>query len=180
LYYTQSGKIKQRKSDISYNISMMRKGFVSLGANLGKPREQVLEAIERIKSSQDIFNLIASPLYQTNPISHYSQPNFINGVIAFDTPLSSDALLSLLQSIETSLGKVPKPKWAPRAIDLDLLFLGDEKQKSETLTLPHPEWQNRLFVLKPLSDLFPELNLFGKTYNLLEMVEQLQTQQAIL
>jgi 2-amino-4-hydroxy-6-hydroxymethyldihydropteridine diphosphokinase len=79
-----------------------------------------------------------------------------------------------LQGIEKELGKVPKPQWAPRPIDLDLLFLGNEIRRKDNLTLPHPLWSVRPFVLRPLLDLVDRIEFSGTTYPLKEMLETLE------
>jgi 2-amino-4-hydroxy-6-hydroxymethyldihydropteridine diphosphokinase len=127
--------------------------FLSLGANLGDPAKAIASALEEIYDIP-LTNLIqTSPLYQTKPISDLIQPDFLNCCCEIKTALSPEDLLEKLQEIERRLGKTPKPKNAPRLIDIDILFYGDLEMRSPRLTLPHPQWKNRLFVLIPLFDL---------------------------
>lgn len=130
----------------------MSKVFVGLGSNLGDSLALLQEALQQLRSHSSISDLIISRFYQTKPLSDIPQPDFINAVCRFKTLLDSFELLALLQSIEGALGKTAKPKNAPRLIDLDILFYGDLRIKTNDLEIPHPRWQERLFVLRPLAD----------------------------
>lgn len=131
----------------------MAEVYVGMGSNLGERKKSLVEALEVLQSHPAISQLRVSRFYETEPLSDIPQPDFINAVCRFETALEPFALLSLLQQIERTLGKVEKPKNAPRPIDLDLLFYGDLEMCTETLEIPHPRWRERLFVLKPLSEL---------------------------
>lgn len=127
--------------------------YVGLGGNLGNTPLIFQEAITQLISHPKIFELRTSSLYQTSPISSIPQNDYINAVCTFQTTLHPCELLTILQNIEKSLGKVPKPKDAPRLIDLDILFFGEEVHSAPNLIIPHPRWFERLFVLIPLLDL---------------------------
>lgn len=131
----------------------MNQAYISLGGNLGFPLVTVKKALETISSLEGVADFRSSRLYETEPVSSIPQNFFINAVCTFKTWMTPEELLSNLQKIERELGKVPKAKEAPRIIDLDLLFLGQEIRQTDQLTLPHPEWNKRLFVLQPLLDL---------------------------
>lgn len=115
--------------------------------------EAIKNAILEIASLKNVFNVVSSKLYQTTPVSPLPQPLFLNCCLRLSTTLAPDILFSLLEEIEMKLGKIKKPKEAPRLIDIDLLLYNQEQFHSKTLTLPHPELYNRLFVLQPLSEL---------------------------
>jgi 2-amino-4-hydroxy-6-hydroxymethyldihydropteridine diphosphokinase len=96
-----------------------------------------------------------SRLYRTAP--HEAQgPDYINAVVRFDTTLTAPALLDALQALETASGRQRPYHHAPRTLDLDLLFYGVASVSSPRLTLPHPRWSQRAFVLRPLADVNPE------------------------
>ncbi len=103
-----------------------------------------------------IFSLTCSKFHETKPISNLDkpldQPNFINAVCRFECALSLYELFSFLEEVERKLGKKPKAKNAPRLIDLDLIFYGETVHRSSKLTVPHPRWKERTFVLKPLAE----------------------------
>jgi 2-amino-4-hydroxy-6-hydroxymethyldihydropteridine diphosphokinase len=99
--------------------------------------------------------LRASSLYHSAP--HEAQgPDFINAVAEIATTLSAPDLLSALQAIEAGAGRERPYHHAPRTLDLDLLFYGDGRIDSPTLTVPHPRWRERAFVLVPLAELAPQ------------------------
>lgn len=107
--------------------------------------------------------VLASRLYQTPPWGKTDQPDFINAVAALDTDLSARELLAGLQCIEHAHGRRRSgPRWGPRTLDIDLLLFGQEIMDCDELTLPHPRLHERAFVLLPLAELAPELEIPGK------------------
>jgi 2-amino-4-hydroxy-6-hydroxymethyldihydropteridine diphosphokinase len=129
--------------------------YVGLGANLGDARTAMLQAFEALASWPGIEVKGRSALYRTAP--HEAQgPDFINAVACMDTRLTAPDLLDALQAIEHRAGRVRPYVNAPRSLDLDLLFYGDASMNSPRLTLPHPRWRERAFVLVPLADVWPQ------------------------
>ncbi|MGJ1268988.1 2-amino-4-hydroxy-6-hydroxymethyldihydropteridine diphosphokinase [Sphingobacterium spiritivorum] len=130
----------------------MNQTYLLLGANLGKPLEQLAEA--RIQIEHHIGRLTkASGLYESEAWGLEDQPNFINQVIKVDTMLSPDDLLKQTQQIETNLGRVRHEKWGARLIDIDILYYNNSCINQENLTIPHPYIQERNFVLAPLAEI---------------------------
>jgi 2-amino-4-hydroxy-6-hydroxymethyldihydropteridine diphosphokinase len=127
--------------------------FVALGGNLEGSLKAIESSILKIASHPEISNPESSSLYLTRPVSSIPQPDFLNSCLKFKTNLPPLQLFDLLEKIEIELGKSKKPKNAPRLIDIDFLFYGNEVLNYETLELPHPRWKERLFVLTPLNDL---------------------------
>ncbi len=129
--------------------------YVGLGANLGDARTAVLQAFEALACWPGIEVTGRSALYRTAP--HEAQgPDFINAVARIDTRLTAPDVLDALQAIEHRAGRVRPYVNAPRSLDLDLLFYGDASMNSPRLTLPHPRWRERAFVLVPLADVWPQ------------------------
>ncbi len=129
--------------------------YVALGANLGDARTAVLQAFEALACWPEIEVTGRSALYRTAP--HEAQgPDFINAVARIDTRFSAPEVLDALQAIEHRAGRVRPYVNAPRSLDLDLLFYGDACMQSPRLTLPHPRWRERAFVLVPLTDVWPQ------------------------
>ena len=129
--------------------------YVALGANLGDARPAVLQAFEALASWPGIEVTGRSALYRTAP--HEAQgPDFINAVVRVDTHLSAPDVLDALQAIEHRAGRLRPYVNAPRSLDLDLLFYGDASMNSPRLTLPHPRWRERAFVLVPLAEVWPQ------------------------
>ena len=141
----------------------MKKTYLSIGGNLGDTAFILLETFKLIKSQQAVFNAKCSHLYETSPVAFLQQPNFINAAISFDTTLSQNELLNFLQSIERYFKKDTKQKNGPRTLDIDILFMGKDSCNLAHLTLPHPRWKERLFVLVPLLDLTKTIELPDET-----------------
>ena len=131
--------------------------YIGIGSNLGNPEENCTKAIEKISSIKDIKIISKSSFYQTEPIGGVQQDWFVNSAIEIETDLSPENLLSVLLSLELAMGRTRKEKWGPRLIDLDLLFYGNLVLDNKDLTLPHPEIQNRKFVLIPMSEIAENL-----------------------
>jgi 2-amino-4-hydroxy-6-hydroxymethyldihydropteridine diphosphokinase len=129
--------------------------WVALGANLGDARAQVHDALQALEQQPGISALQASKLYRTAP--HQAMgPDYINAVARIKTTLTAPALLDLLQAMEHRAGRERPYHHAPRTLDLDLLFYGDAVMLSPRLTVPHPRWAERAFVLYPLADVAPD------------------------
>lgn len=143
------------------------RAVVALGANLAEPAEAVELALALLNDS---FNLVSrSKLHVTRPVGGPPQPDFVNAVCILESDLPATDLLSVLQGIEKSMGRVRTEKWGPRVIDLDLIQYGSILRKDETLTLPHPLAHERRFVLEPWLEIDPEAVLIthGKVSEIL-------------
>ena len=131
--------------------------YIGIGSNLGTPEKNCTKAIEKISNTKDIKIISKSSFYQTEPIGGVQQGWFVNSAIEIETDLSPENLLSVLLNLELAMGRIRKEKWGPRLIDLDLLLYGNLVLKKQELTLPHPEIQNRKFVLTPMSEIAENL-----------------------
>lgn len=152
--------------------------YLSLGGNLSDPVNRLNQALEELKSSPFIHCFQASSFYRTSPVEVETTSDFINAVCCFQTTLSLKALFDFTQEIEKKLGKEPKPKNASRPIDIDILFYGAYSYHTDQLTIPHPRWIKRLFVLYPLYELISKITLKNEnnfiTYNLKNLIEDLK------
>jgi len=157
------------------NSPRIPKVYVSLGSNLGDRAGNLLLGIRgMLDAGLEISEL--SNVYETEPVETFPQPAFLNMVAG----LSSDALpppeqvMARLLRVEYALGRTRETPMAPRTIDLDLLLYRDETRNSEFLTLPHPRFHLRRFVLTPLAELAPRLlhpTLNKTVRELLELVD---------
>lgn len=145
--------------------------IVALGGNLGNPHQTFLAALEEMKKLGSALRM--SKWYKTAPVSVIPQADYLNAVAAFETDWDIKSLFAELESIESRLGKLKKPKESPRILDLDLLFYGNQAYRNGHLEVPHPRWSERLFVLVPLRDLFEEITVMGKRWNIQELIESL-------
>ncbi|HTJ10440.1 MAG TPA: 2-amino-4-hydroxy-6-hydroxymethyldihydropteridine diphosphokinase [Dinghuibacter sp.] len=126
------------------------------GGNLGDRSFNLTTARERLIAALGPLQA-ASSLYSTAPWGVTDQPDFLNQVLIITTALPPDAVLRTILSIEESLGRVRTTKWAPRPIDIDILFYGSLVIDTPSLVVPHPEIPNRRFVLAPLTEVAPDL-----------------------
>lgn len=133
------------------------RAYIGIGSNLGDRLLHCRQAITAIASSPENRILRCSAFYETEPVGKKDQGWFINGAIALETTLSPRQLMDFLLKIENRLGRVRMERWGPRTIDLDILFYGNEVITEGDLQIPHPQVQNRLFVLAPLADIAPDL-----------------------
>ena len=142
--------------------SETRRAYVGLGANLNDPPAQLREALRLIGARPGIQVAATSQFYRSAPLGPGEQPDYCNAVCAVDTDLNPDRLLTHLHDVERAMGRErPPQRWAPRLIDLDLLHYERVKMKTSRITLPHPEMHKRNFVLVPLAELAPDLELPG-------------------
>ncbi len=134
---------------------------IGLGANLGDVRAVLAAAYARLLQLPGTRNHRCSPWFTSAPIDS-SGPDYLNAVACFDTTLSPQVLLEVLQGIERSHGRERPYQNAPRTLDLDLLLYGDQQIETATLTVPHPRMHQRAFVLLPLVALLPEAVIPGR------------------
>ena len=139
----------------------MTVAYVGLGANLGSREETLRRAIAILGEADGVDVLAVSQLRETEPIGVVDQPRFLNGAVAVETTRTSRELLELLLGIERTLGRVREERWGPRTVDLDLLVYGDDVVDEPGLRVPHPHLHERRFVLEPLAELDPELDIPG-------------------
>jgi|MudIll2142460700_1097286.scaffolds.fasta_scaffold196066_3 2-amino-4-hydroxy-6-hydroxymethyldihydropteridine diphosphokinase len=133
----------------------MSKAAIALGSNVGDRFFFLKKAVGSIKALGKVTAI--SPIYETSPYGFTEQPDFLNAVILLNTRLSAEALLSELKKIEKEVGRMERIRWGPREIDLDIILYDELEIDTADLTVPHPDFQNRIFVLRPLLDIAPDL-----------------------
>jgi 2-amino-4-hydroxy-6-hydroxymethyldihydropteridine diphosphokinase len=137
--------------------------YIGLGSNLNDPVRQVTEAMMELERLPATRLLARSSLYRSKPFGVTDQPDYINAAVKLDTRLTAGRLMENLLNIENRHGRVRGPvRWLPRTLDLDLLLYGRRRIRSKTLVVPHPEIAKRNFVLMPLAELSPDLNIPGQ------------------
>ena len=141
---------------------MQRTAYIGLGANLGRPAAQVEAALVRIAQIAGVSLLARSRLYRSAPIGPAGQDDYCNAVCAVTAAMTPAELLANLQRIENEAGRTRGgPRWGPRVLDLDLLHVVGERSDIDDLRLPHPHLHERNFVLVPLAEIAPELEIEG-------------------
>jgi len=146
--------------------------YIGIGANLGNARATVREAIDRLAQIAGCKLMMASSLYSSAPIES-SGDDYVNAVAGLQTSLSAQQLLNALQAIELAFGRERPYRNAPRTLDLDVLLYGTEKIATETLVVPHPRMTERAFVLLPLIQIAPDIDIpgHGSAVDLLDSVK---------
>ena len=137
----------------------MNTAFVALGSNLSKREEYLSEAIDMLNEHEAIRVSKRSSVYETEPVGYVDQNDFLNMVVQVETSMSAYQLLDQCQQIEQELGRKRVVKWGPRTIDLDILLFNDEHMTAERLTIPHPHMHERAFVMVPLADVNPTVEI---------------------
>lgn len=138
-----------------------RPAYVGIGSNLQEPRSQVTRAIDQLDGVPRTRRVASSGLYRSTPLGPIAQPEFVNAAAGLLTQLEPEELLEQLRRIEASMGRERRERWGPRIIDLDLLVFAREQRSGESLTLPHPGIVERNFVLYPLAEIAPDLDVPG-------------------
>ena len=151
----------------------MHQVYLALGSNLGNKVENIKQAVKEI--STRIGKVVSiSEMHQTEPVGFDSDNDFINAACLVETQLLPLEVLSKSQEIEQEMGRNSKSvnhRYADRIIDIDILFYDNKAHLSLELTLPHPQIQNRMFVLAPMSDIAPLLvhPILNKTIDQLKL-----------
>jgi len=134
--------------------------WIGLGSNLASPADQVRSALAELDADPRLRVLAASRLYKTTPVGGPpGQPNFCNAAVALAADCTPRALLDMTQAIEHRHGRVRDVRWGPRTLDLDIIAFDACRSDDPTLYLPHPRARDRAFVLVPLAEIAPVLEL---------------------
>jgi len=141
--------------------------FIGLGSNLADPFDQVMRAFAELETMPDTRLADRSSLYRSAPMVDHdqtdliSQPNYVNAVAKLETNLSPRELLQALLHIEQRHGRERTVRNAPRTLDLDLLLYDNRQVDEHGLTVPHPQMHLRAFVLQPLLEIAPNIDIPG-------------------
>lgn len=141
------------------DIGRVSRVFIGIGSNLGDRLATISRAIQDLGRLPRIRVVQMATLFETQPIGGpLPQPDFLNTVVEIDTDLPPLELLDRLQDLERSLGRQPSDiRWAPRAIDLDILLYDQCIMNDPRLTIPHVQLHRRRFALEPLAQLAPDV-----------------------
>lgn len=129
--------------------------YIALGSNLGNRRRNLLSALQFIDQLPSTKVKKIASFISTKPVGGPPQGRYLNTVIKILTELDKHTLLTKLLDIEIALGRRRRVRWGPRTLDLDLLTYGNAVYQGKKLTIPHPRYHTRFFVLKPLSEIAP-------------------------
>ena len=136
--------------------------YIGLASNLADPASQIKTGRTAIRALKGIRELAFSSLYYSFPMGPQDQPDYYNAVIAVETTLLPMVLLRALQTIENAQGRIRKTeRWGARTLDLDILLYNDQIIDLPDLTVPHSGITDRAFVLYPLHEIAPDLQVPG-------------------
>jgi 2-amino-4-hydroxy-6-hydroxymethyldihydropteridine diphosphokinase len=136
--------------------------YVALGSNLDDPPAQVARAFSALEGLRGSRMVARSSLYRSRPFGPVAQPDFVNAVAGLLTTLDAATMLAELKALEQHLGRErPVVRWGPRRIDLDLLVHGTTRIDEAQIKVPHPGIAERAFVLAPLAEVSPDLEIPG-------------------
>lgn len=139
----------------------MTLAFIGIGANIGDARQALKDAIVCLAQQVGISVLAKSSFYRTAPVDATGD-DYFNAVVKVETSFTAPQLLRICHHIEDQFGRERPFRNAPRTLDLDLLLFGADAVDTEALTLPHPRITERAFVLVPLVELDPALEIPGR------------------
>tara|TARA_B100001250_G_scaffold413148_1_gene446334 strand:+ start:1099 stop:1602 length:504 start_codon:yes stop_codon:yes gene_type:complete len=138
----------------------MVKVYLSLGSNLGDRESNLAQATMALSVEANIFNIESSAYYASEPLYNLNQPDFLNSVLKCDTSLKAFDFFDVTKKVEKMLGRIRnKKRNQPRIIDIDILFFGNSILETSELTIPHPYFQFRKFVLIPLAEIEPKFKV---------------------
>ncbi|WP_255552564.1 2-amino-4-hydroxy-6-hydroxymethyldihydropteridine diphosphokinase [Lactobacillus sp. Sy-1] len=132
----------------------MTVAYLSLGSNLGDKLSELQQAVTLLNADENVTVTKVSDVYQTSPVGGVKQDDFYNIAVQVTTNLAAESLLNLIHVIEQKLHRVRKIHWGPRTLDIDIILFGTAHIQSASLTVPHPEMNNRKFVLQPLMQIY--------------------------
>ncbi|MEE9984652.1 2-amino-4-hydroxy-6-hydroxymethyldihydropteridine diphosphokinase [Agrobacterium pusense] len=136
---------------------------LGLGGNIGDAAAAMARALRELDAHGDCRLMAVSNLYRTAPWGKTDQADFFNCCALVETALPAPALLELCLNIEKGMKRVRTERWGPRTIDIDVLTFGNQSIVTESIEVPHPRMTERAFVLMPLADIAPDLQVRGKS-----------------
>ena len=122
--------------------------YLSLGSNIGNREKNLKLALKELSEILRIKKI--SSIYETEPLLYQKQDNFLNIIVEVSYFDEAESLLKNIKAIEKKMGREATLRFGPRIIDIDIIFFNGQEINDESLTIPHKEWKNRLFVIAPL------------------------------
>ncbi len=135
----------------------MTRAFLALGSNLGDRHAHLQAALDLLHAAPELTVVAVSSVYETDPVGGPVQDDFLNAVIEIETDRSPHQLLEIAHAAEAAADRVRVQRWGPRTLDVDVVFIDGVTVDEPDLTVPHPRWRERDFVLAPMHDLAPDL-----------------------
>lgn len=159
-------------------MSDLHTAYLGLGTNLGDRMAHLRAAVAQLGERLAVERL--SSVYETEPAYYQEQPRFLNMVCRARTALAPEELLGFLKELERRIGRRPSVRFGPRVIDLDILLYGDRTVDLPDLAIPHPRIAERPFVLVPLGEIAPALELPGAGATVAELLRRVGGDGAVV
>ena len=148
--------VPQKFENISVTVKLERvKAYLSLGSSLGDREWILMRAVELLDETRGIDVEVMSECIETEPYGGVAKFKFLNCAVCINTYLPPHNLLDEIHRIENVCGRIRMKRWEDRTLDIDIIFYGDKTICDETLTIPHPDYKNRDFVIIPLKSIAP-------------------------
>jgi 2-amino-4-hydroxy-6-hydroxymethyldihydropteridine diphosphokinase len=148
--------------------------IISIGTNIGNRQKNIDDAVASLNKVPNTRVVKMSSVYETQPVGYDNQDNFYNAVLVVDSSFNPNEMLGVCLGIEAGFGRIRQIKNGPRILDLDLIFAENNVVETPNLTLPHPRYNQRKFVLVPLLELYPNGNIFG--FDFKQYISQIENQ----
>lgn len=150
---------------------------ISLGTNKGNLLSNLKKARKLISEIKGVRHLVSAPVYRTEPVDvppEHSDKSFLNTVIVVSSSLEPEDLIQKTRAIECDMGRRTRSDQnLPRVIDIDLIYANHEIKNQPAISIPHPRWAERRFVVRPLADVRPDLILPGTDKTVIQQLQQL-------
>lgn len=143
------------------NAMTRENAYIALGSNLEDPVTQIERGLADIDALSGTRVTSRSSLYRSAPVGYLDQPDFVNAVAGVETALPPAELLKALLDIETRHGRTRERVNGPRTLDLDIVVYGNREVNEPGLHIPHPRMRDRAFVIVPLAEIAPDLDVPG-------------------
>lgn len=134
---------------------------LSLGTNIGDRKNNLLSAVKSLELIPETKVLDCSSIYETEPVGYAQQDDFYNIALLLESKFEPNEMLGICMGLEAGFNRVREFKNGPRILDVDVIFCEDKKISTKNLTVPHPRYFERRFVLEPMLELFSDGEFFG-------------------
>ena len=148
---------------------------IGIGSNIGNKKENIERAIAAIETLPKTRIVLKSSIYETQPVGYEEQDDFYNICLEVQSVFNPFEMIGAVLGIEAGFGRVRTIKDGPRIIDIDIIFVENMVIQSPHLTVPHPQYKNRRFVLEPLCEMYPDGRFMG--YIFVGLSEQIENQK---
>ncbi len=145
--------------------------YLGLGSNIGNKIENIIVAVDKLKSNSEITFVALSSFYETEPREYLNQDNFINAVVKLQTTFSAIELYKIIKNIETEMGRKATFQNGPRLIDIDILLYGDKIINTNEILIPHAKISERKFVLIPFAEIDNSVIIPGIQKSILQLLK---------